>query len=245
MLQSSVIEKIKDSAWRLILFVPTILIFFVLLCASLVTVGFIDPIPINQEETVISGFLTAASILFGFTSSYLIHFFDRIRDIQQRASDVAKELCDLYRQIENDDKLSAKNLAYKTQIVLCKKWGKDSGYNANDNALATIKNAYNFLMVPFRTWIGNETQIIYIMQGSALLSLGTSIIFGLLFYASVLTETTLFSTVWFFIISIPIISLGLLLSQQLLTKLEETVFNVRQQIHGGLADLLPYDYKKP
>ena len=201
---------------------------------------YMDLLPENQTGVLIGAFLTAASILFGFTSSSIINFSNKIMDITRRTSDVAKEFSDLYKEVESDPQLCKKNLAYKTRIHT---WGRDSAFGADGTALSTINQAYDFLISTFRWWVDLYAKIIYFVQGLALVTLGASIFFGLLSYASVLAETTLFASVLSFIISIPILGFGWLISQRFLTQLNDTIFVVRQQIHGGLRDILPHDFK--
>jgi hypothetical protein len=231
--------KFTNSIWFFLLtfYILPIVLFF------LITIGvltYMNLIPANQTETLIGAFIAAASILFGFTSSSIIRFSNKIMDIKRRSSDIAKELCELSKQIEDDSELSSKNLAYITKIH---SWGRDSGFGANGTAPYTIKQAYDFLIWTFRWWIDMFAKIIYFVQGLALVTLGVSIFCGLLSYASVLAETTIFITVLTFIISMPILGFGWLISQKLLTQLDDTIFVVRHQIHGGLKDILPHAFQ--
>ena len=229
----------KDSIWCII----GVLYILPIVIGIAIAIGvqvYVDLIPKNQTEILIGAFLTASSILFGFTSSSIFHFLNKIMEIKRRTSDVAKEFCDLYRQIEDNPELSEKDLAYYTRIHT---WGIDSGYGANETARHTIQNAYEFLIWTFGWLVDTRAKIIYIVHGLALVMLGSSMVCGLLSYASVLAETTLFLSVNSFMISIPMLGFGWSVSQRFLTQLDDTIFVVRQQIHGGLRDILPYNFQ--
>jgi len=93
----------------------------------------------NGNATIIIGaFLTAASILFGFTTSSLIRFSDKTVDLKQKTSDVAKELCEVYRIVEVNEKLSSKILSYKTKVH---NYGRKSAFSETGKALITIKSS--------------------------------------------------------------------------------------------------------
>jgi hypothetical protein len=198
-------------------------------------------LPSSNETTISTAFLTGASILFGFVTSSLIRFSDRVVDLKQRASDVAKEFCEEYDVVKSDKKLSSIDLSFNTWIEFY--GGRKSAFGCTEKAPITIKEAYHFLSSIFRWWVNIYKNIIYLLHLTALIALGASIILSLLSFAPVLAEATIKWAVMTFMLSIPIIVFGWLISSKLLNDLDDTLFNVRQQIIGGIADILPEDYK--
>jgi len=198
-------------------------------------------IPSEAKTTLIVAFLTASSILFGFATSSLIRFSDKIQDLNQKTSDVAEEFCVLYRMAETDEKLSSKILSYKTKVH---NFGMKSGYGYTGEALITIESAYNFLLQDFRWWVNLYQKIIYLLHITGLFALVASIIFSLLSYAPQLMESTLFGAIMSFMLSIPIILFEWLVSYKWLISLTDTLFNIRQQIIGGITGILPQEYRR-
>lgn len=201
---------------------------------------YIDLVSSEDKAILIGAFLTGSSILFGFTSSSLIRFSNKIMDFKQRTSDVAEEFCQEYKKVEANKELSLKHLSYKTKIS---KWGRSSAFGANGDALYTIKQAYDFLVSILRWWLDLYSTIIYLLQGTALFILGLSVLFGLLSYAPSLTDITLSLSIASFMSAIPILVFGWIISHRLLNQLDDTLFNVRQQIHGGIIGILPHEYQ--
>jgi len=152
---------------------------------------------------------------------------------------LAKEFCEAYRIVEADEKLSSKTLSYKTKVY---GYGRKSAFGATENALVTIKSAYDFLLQVFRWWISLYAKIVYLLHITALLALCVSMILSLISFAPNLIESTIFGAVASFMLSIPIIFLGWIISDKLLTSLADSLFNVRQQILGGIVGILPHEY---
>lgn len=223
----------RDSIWFTV-----ILIYFVPMAVLLVTVflasSYVDFIPQGDKQTVIGAFLTASSILFGFASLSLRSFLDRIKDLNQKTSDVAKELCDSYRMVKADKQLSSKQLSYKTKIG---DYGRESAFGHAGDALGTIAYAYDFVAYTFRWWVKLCKEMLYLVNGTALLILGASVILSLLSYAPVFTDAALRYVIISFILAIPTIVIGWYLSNKHLFVLEETLFNVRQQINGKIEGI--------
>jgi hypothetical protein len=217
-----------------------VLVFYIIPMAATVLIvsgasTYINFIPNENRITVIGAFLTASSILFGFAALSFRHFSDRILGLNQKASDIAKEFCDVYKMAKADKKLSSMKLSYKTKIG---DYGRRSAFGYSGDALETISSAYDFTSNTFRWWVSLYKNLIYFFHVAALLLLGASIIFSLLSYSPSLMNYTLLYAIMSFMLSIPTILIGWYFSDKNLIVLDDTLFNVRQQIISGVAGIL-------
>ena len=205
---------------------------------------FIDIIPAGESRVIANGaFLTASSILFGFATTALTHFSNKKVELRQKASDIGKEFCDLYKEIVDDKKLSSKIISFKTMVPSYGGMNFGTFGSGTGKAPAVISEAYDFLVRTFRWWINMYWRIIYIIHALSLAALGISIVFSLLAFAPNLVDNVLSIAGTALMSSIPLIGFGWYLSNRWYTAFDESLFNIRQQIFSGLQKMLPQEYQ--
>ena len=111
------------------------------------SVTYVGTIPTEEITTVNIGFLTASSIIFGFCGSSFIRFSDKMLDLKQKASDLAKELCSTYKKVTASKKLSSLIIYYNSTVEY---YGGKNPWGATGKAPGVIERAYQSVVGDFR-----------------------------------------------------------------------------------------------
>lgn len=215
---------------------------FVILLVAVFSINYVGSIPINDITTVNIGFLTASSIIFGFCGSSFIRFSDKMLDLKQKASDLAKELCDIYTKVKASKKLSALIIYFDSKVEY---YGGTNSWGATGKAPEVIETAYQCIVRDFRWQFNLQKQFIYFYQVLPLLTLSTSIIFSLLAFVPNFSGIFIGIAVGSFVLTIPIILIGWYYSNKWINDFDDALFNIRQQIIGSTSCIPPHGYESP
>jgi ABC-type phosphate/phosphonate transport system permease subunit len=197
---------------------------------------------VSQDlSTVDIAFITASSVLFGFATLSYIRFSDRMSTLNQSASDLAKELCELHNKVVKDEALSSKIMFFEAQTDVFGGTNLDRCYG---KAPKVISYAYTTVAYSFR-WNLQKlySKIISMYQLIPVITLTGSMIAFIFAFAPSLTNTLLFLGLALFLFTLPAMIIGWHYSNKWLDNYADTFFNIRMQILGQLEGILPSGYE--
>jgi hypothetical protein len=213
--------------------VVAVLIFFLTVILSIPTLNVLFS---EEIRFMASASLIVCSIIFGFLSASFMHISAHVGDCTKNLSDLAKELLDAYDRIIRDEKLRQRTIKWKTRIY-------DYGFNGfeeSTNAPEAIRSVYDYLQ-NVRYMLFTIRKFIHSMFLLFLAFLFSSLVLATRAYFPVdwqreslalslgmtLAGAFLMCYVWWF-------------SSKRLGKIEDTLFNIRQQILGQLRGFDTY-----
>lgn len=208
-----------------------------------VTYAYLNLIPdISQNLSTINiALITASSVLFGFSTLSLVRFLDSISKLKQKASDLAKELCELHKTAISSEELSKKLIFFESRTDV---FGGADIERYYGTAPKAIEHAYNSVAYVFRWRLkylyGNFIKWYQLIP--VITSIG-SMIASFFAFAPSLTSTLFFWAFALFLFTLPAMLIGWYYSNKWLNGFDDSFFNIRQQISGQLEGILPSGYR--
>lgn len=218
-------------------------------CALIVGVGsyvsyeYLNLVPkISQDlSSVDIAFITASSVLFAFATLSYTRFSDRMSLLNQTASDLAKELCELHNKVVKDEALASKIIFFESKTDVFGGANIESHYGKTPKV---IEHAYNSVAYLFR-WNLQKLyrNIISTYQLIPVLTLIGSMIAFIFAFAPSLTNTLLFWGIALFIFTLPAMLIAWHYSSRWLDNYADSFFNIRVQLYSQLEGILPSGYE--
>jgi len=193
-------------------------------------------VPTDVSVTAMA-FLTATSIIFGFVTLGFSIPFNELRQQQRMVSDLIKELLGLYDNARKDKQFASKRIRWNTRVG---KWGFQ-GFGVEAYAEEALRSACRYLLTNVRNVIDATRHSIYAWVTPALVSLIVSIATSILtFFPLVNPETTLSISLFTLIFGASVSVFGWLETNRKLSEINDSVFNMRHLIMGGVYEFDPY-----
>jgi hypothetical protein len=223
-------------------------LFVVLGCSIsfIVIVVFATFIEDNLPDSLFSAFatalLTASSIIFGFALLSHSRFLDQTKEINNSHSELALWLAQLHEVVVKDSNLSKKQLSWSSGIRR-DAWGYPTSAFKRPAAEA-IEEAYGYILTNLRSQLSlirNLSSLFYL----PILLCMCSIFFSLVIFVPGSWQKSMVYYAVVMLTASGILSIALpLVFNRLFAALWDMMYNLRQQIRGGLSGILPFDYSK-